>query len=410
MKTLRFIFIIITAGICCAVQSQVLRTVTGRVVDRETRRAVMAASVTDGEGKYATVTNEDGSFILRMPSTSTTMIVSHIGYTTRYLSVGDGRDLRISMVPSTITLNEVLAANPEDVVRIAIENIDSNYVNKPVLQTGFYRETTRKGNRFIYIAEAITDMYRRPYTEGIRGDCVAIRKARRIISTSAKDTLGAKMEGGPTLPLTSDLMKNLDFLFDNETLASYNYAMGPARSEDGTGLVKVTLTPKPDRRRVLPYALLYGDLYITTHSLALLHADLSLDMTDKAKATRVMLSRKPMGVKFKPRGMEFSVTYGQDKTGRLTLSYIRSVMSFKCEWKRKLFSAPYVVTSEMVVTGEQTDGVKPIQSHASFNRHESLYDHPEYFGDPDFWSQYNIIAPTESLEKGIRNLKKRISQ
>ena len=29
------------------------------------------------------------------------------------------------------------------------------------------------------------------------------------------------------------------------------------------------------------------------------------------------------------------------------------------------------------------------------------------FNDPDFWRDYNIIEPTESLEKAIKKLKKK---
>lgn len=404
------IFFTVTAALAFfyayAQQPQDWSTVAGRVTDSETHKPVVAASVTDASGNHATVTNEDGSFILRMPITEKSVKISHIGYATRVVDA-DKDKLNIRLRHTTIMLNDILAAQPEDVIAIAIRNIDNNYLSRPIMQRCFYRETTRKGNRYIYVAEAINDMYRTPYNSGISGDRVAIIKARRLISTNARDTLGAKLMGGPTTPLTLDIVKNLDFMLNPENLAYYNYDMSPALSNDGQGLVKVTVTPKPESRMICPYALLYGDIYITTNSIAITHADLQLDLTSKAKATQAMLYRKPAGVRFKPRGMELYLTYKLDQTGRLTLSYIRSEVSFVCEWKRKFFAAPYHVTSEMVVTGESTENVRPIKSRDSFKQRESLYDHPEFFGDPHFWQQYNIIAPSESLEKGIGKLMKK---
>lgn len=408
MKYLQILLFIILSA--TTLHAQDLVTVTGRVTDADTRQPVNAASVTDLSGHYATVTNEDGTFILKTGDNESFIRVSHIGYNSQKVKIVKDKELRITLKPASISLNTILAAKPEDVVAIAIKSIGDNYTSKPVTQRCFYRETTRKGNRYIYVAEAITDMYRTPYTDGINFDKVAIIKARRLISTSVKDTLGAKLMGGPTTPLTLDAVKNPDFLLNKENLAYYDFSMNPTLSDDGKGLVKVTITPKKESSYNCPYALLYGDIYITTDSIAITHLDLQLDLTDKVKATRAMLYSKPIGVRFKPKGLTTYLSYKPDNTGRLSLSYIRTEVSFVCEWKRKFFAAPYHVVSEMVVTDELTDSVKPIKTRDSFKRHESLYDHPEYFRDPGFWQQYNIIAPSESLEKGVSRLLKKITK
>ena len=389
--------------------SQELASVAGKVTDSETHEAIAYASVTAGDGHYATVSNADGEFILRLPSDSKGFTVSHIGYATRKLKLtGDRNHIAVRLQRTTIMLDNILAARPEDVVRIAIKSIADNYVSVSVIQRCFYRETTQKGKRFIYVAESINDMYRTPYSQGITGDRVAIVKARRLVSASPKDTLGAKLIGGPTTPLTLDAVKNLDFLLNEDNLQYYDFSMLPASTSDGLGQVKVSIRPKKGASIACPYALLYGDIYILTNTIGITHIDMSLDLSNKTKATNAMLYHKPLGVKFKPKGMTLYLTYKPSTTGRLTLSYLRVETSFTCEWKRKLFAAPYRVTSEMVVTDEHTDGVKAIKSRDSFKERESLFDHPEYFGDPEFWKDYNIIAPTESLENGIKKLKRKI--
>jgi hypothetical protein len=130
-------------------------------------------------------------------------------------------------------------------------------------------------------------------------------------------------------------------------------------------------------------------------------------MSDRDNAIRFMLERKPFGVKFRPREFRVSIDYRPDSSGRLFLGYIRTDISFKCDWKRKLFSSPYHVTSEMVVTDMKTENVKPVRGRQVFLSHESLYDRVEFFNDSTFWQQYNIIEPTESLEKGIERLRRK---
>jgi hypothetical protein len=108
-------------------------------------------------------------------------------------------------------------------------------------------------------------------------------------------------------------------------------------------------------------------------------------------------------VRFKPYSFEVLVDY--QTVGKTTrLSYQRSEIKFKCDWKKKLFSSQYTVTAEMVVTERDTTGSQPVSRHDSFNRFDSYYDHTEYFRDKSFWGDYNIIAPTERLNDAIRRL------
>ena len=254
------------------------------------------------------------------------------------------------------------------------------------------------------MAEAVTDMYKTSYSHEIANDRVAIRKARRLISTSHKDTLGAKIAGGPVIPINLDIVKNRSYLLNLTHLSNYSFSMRPfPNTSDGRNEVIITIKPKIKAET----ALLMGDFYIDVSTLAIRHIELQLDMSDRENAIRFMLERKPFGVRFRPREFNITIDYRYDNAGRLFLGYIRTDISFKCDWKRKLFSSPYHVISEMVVTDLQTENVRPVRGRQMFLNYESLYDRVEFFNDSTFWQQYNIIEPTESLEKGIeRSLKK----
>ncbi len=403
MKKMMFTLLICLITSWCA-KAQELKTLTGHVTD-DRGRDLKAATIMAEDSHTATVTNEDGDFILKIPSATETVTVSHMGYTSQVVNIRSKSDIKVRLHAKVIVLDEVLVGTPEDILALAIRNIPQNYLMEPSLQKCFYRETTRKGRRYIYVAEAVNDMYKTDYDNGTNGDKVAISKARRLISTLAKDTLGAKIAGGPVTPVILDIVKNQEYLLNPEHLSQYTYSMRPApTSTNGRSEVIITITPKEE----MSDALLWGDFYIDTQSLAIMHIDLQLDMNNRDKASEFMLQRKPLGVKFKPQELTIQANYRPDENGKLFLSYIRSDISFNCEWKRKLFKAAYHVTSEMVVTDIAKGKVKPIKGKSRFNERESLYDHPEYFGDPEFWDQFNIIAPTESLEKGIKRFMKKM--
>jgi hypothetical protein len=83
-------------------------------------------------------------------------------------------------------------------------------------------------------------------------------------------------------------------------------------------------------------------------------------------------------------------------------------MRFKCDWKRRLFASTYTVTTEMVVTAQAPPSeVHAIRRRDSFGQRDKFYDKVTFFDEPDFWGDYNIIEPTESLEHAIDKLKKK---
>ena len=54
--------------------------------------------------------------------------------------------------------------------------------------------------------------------------------------------------------------------------------------------------------------------------------------------------------------------------------------------------------------------MKRPRGRSSFGIRERFYDKVEYFDDPNFWADYNIIEPTESLEHAIDKLKKKVKK
>jgi hypothetical protein len=59
----------------------------------------------------------------------------------------------------------------------------------------------------------------------------------------------------------------------------------------------------------------------------------------------------------------------------------------------------------MIVTDCQDENVTAIPSKLAFKQNQSLSDKVSNFDDKNFWENFNIIEPTESLESAVNKLK-----
>lgn len=380
-------------------------TVSGTVSDERTGRPIPQASIAAGESGPTVVTNDDGFFTLKSDVRLDAVTVSHVGYESRLMKVPqEAGNLVVKLKPTSIELQEVVVwtGNPRQLVDIAISKIPENYISQPELYHCFYRETAMKRQHYIYVAEGVVDMYKTAYDRNNARDRVAIVKGRRLLSPRRNDTLSVKVIGGPVQPIQLDIAKNLDFLLNPDDLMHYNFTMEPPTTINGRAQYVVALEPG----MLAPWALYHGRLYIDRQTLAFTRAELSLDMSSREKATLFMLVKKPAGVRFRPKELSCLIDYRYEK-GVTHISYIRNIFRFNCDWKRRLLATSFTATCEMVVTDKTNRDVHPIRGRESFDSRDAFYDRVDYFLDPAFWADYNIIEPTESLDQAVDKLVKR---
>ena len=378
--------------------------VNGIVKDASNGRPLKSVNISIPGTHISTVTNEEGTFSIKAPERPKRLRFSHIGYQTTLRNVPENaKSMTVKIIPNTVVLNDVIVMmdDPEKIVKIAINKIPDNYSLSAEQDRCFYRETAQKRKKFIYIAEAVTDMYKTGYNRDINADRVAIHRGRRIVSPKLSDTLSVKVIGGPVQATILDVVKNRPFLLCDEELYFYNMKMEqPVRIDDRPQYV-ISISP----RYRTDYALYYGQLFIDKETLSFTRISLQLDMSNIDNATRAMLVRKPVGVKFRPKELSLLVNYTYDE-GVSRLSYLSTVFRFNCDWKKHLFATSFTAINEMVVTDRHLSGFTPIRRKDSFSERESLYDQQTNFSDDNFWKDYNIIEPTETLEKAINRIIK----
>lgn len=382
-------------------------TVSGEVMDQKTKKKLGNVSVSIPGTNIGTVTNEDGEFVLKIKDSLQAKFIeiADVGYSTYLLPLkkGETQGVKVLLNSNVNVLSEVVihSVDPLKLVEDAIAKIGDNYCPKTNLLTGFYRETIKKGRNYINISEAVVDVYKTHYKDDIEDDRMQVCKGRRLLSQKAGDTIIVKFQGGPNLSVYLDLVKNHDLLFNSENLSYYKFTMGEPVMIDERAHYVVHFTPKV----IAPFALYDGNLYIDRQSLAFSRAEFSFNMDDKQKVTQTILRKKPFKLNFKPEEVSFLVTYKQ-RDGISYLNYIRNEVRFKCDWKKKLFPTSYTILSEMVVTEGKERDINVIPYKASFKANQILSDRVGDFADANFWEDYNIIEPTESLESAVGKLKK----
>lgn len=405
----QLLLLLCLCSLCAMAQDEGVWILSGKVTDAKTHKAMPHVSVTDRS--VGTVTNEAGEFVLKLPQAPETVTFSYLGYKTQHLSASklNGVRVEVRMEPSSVMLDEIVVrgADAKELVLKAMEKISDNYPSVPNLLRGFYRETVAKRNHFTSISEGVVDVYKTSYNKNTDWrDGVAILKGRRLLSQRPSDTLSVKLQGGPVLPISLDVVKEKDLLLTPEELDNYSFRYVAMSRADERNQYVIEIKPL----LVMPYALWQGRLYIDQETLAFTRIDLSLDMNDKDKVTQMILKKKPATLRFTPHELSIYIDYKTDN-GVTRINYMRNVIRFRCDWKRKLFKSNFTVTSEMVVTDRQEGKeLKPIKNRDTFNRRDNFYDKVIYFNDPDFWGNDNIIEPTEDLLKGIEKIKRRIAR
>lgn len=388
-------------------------TVSGVVRDKENRKKLENVAVSLVGTPIGTVTNAEGVFSLKIPHMDTIpqLELSHIGYMNARFSASapegsNNMHATILMIPIALQLNEVVAYgnSARRIVEEALERIPKNYPSGESMTSAFYRETVQKGHRYISISEAMLDVYKTSYRQRTSDrDKVQIDKARRLLSQKQSDTLGVKVVGGPNLPLFMDVVKNAYALFDEETLDYYSFVQEPSVFIDDRLQYVISFRP----RVKLDYALYVGRVFIDREHLAFTRAEFELDLSDRERAIAAILYKKPLGLRFRPQKVSFLITYRQHD-GVTCLNYICNEMCFKCDWKRRLFSSSYVARSEMVAVDREEHPERVIARRDAFKPYQVFYDIVKEYWSEDFWKDYNIIEPTESLEDAVKKLRKQM--
>ena len=384
----------------------------GEVVDADTKKPLVFATLTVVGTNISTISNTEGTFLLKVPSSmkEANVLISFLGYKDLSLPLSDFKDgkNRIAMDVSIIELSEVNIAIPKDagaLVRETLKKKGENYFEDPTLMTAFYRETIKKRRKNVSLSEAVVNIYKAPYTS-LRKDAVQLYKARKSTDYDKLDTIALQLQGGPFNALFVDIMKYPEYIFAEESLDNYIFEFDRSTQVNGKLIYVINFKQRED----IIDPLYQGKLYIDADKKILTSAIYSLNITDRDMAARLFVRKKPRNANVWPTDVAYRVDY-REKNGRWYYGYSNVLLEFKINWDRRLFNSVYSMTCEMAVTDwekNDSDGFpKPKQRIKSSI---ILADAAIGFTDPDFWGEYNIIEPEKSIESAIKKIQRQLKR
>lgn len=384
----------------------------GEVVDSDTKKPLVFASLTLEESNISTITNTEGEFLLKIPQSlnDANILVSFLGYKTQTIPLAELKDgnNKINLEVSITELPEInisVPKNAEALVRETLKKKGENYFDDPTLMTAFYRETIKKRRRNVSLSEAVVNIYKTPYTS-VKKDGVKLYKARKSTDYSKLDTVALKLQGGPFNALFVDIMKYPEYIFTEETISDYDFSFDRSTRVNDQLIYVVDFKQK----EFINAPLYKGKLYIDAENRILTSAIYALNITDKDEASRLFVRKKPANAKVWPNEVAYRVDY-REKNGRWYYGYSNVLLEFKINWDKRLFNSVYSMTCEMAVTDWKKNMAADYpKSKERIKSSIILSDEAIGFSDPDFWGEYNIIEPEKSIESAIRKIKRQLKR
>ena len=382
----------------------------GRIVEKNTNKALALATVTLEGTNISTVSNTEGEFLLKVPVSMKDAFVSFsfLGYLTKRMPLSqlNDRKNKIELDVSITQLAEVNINAPKDaeaLVREVLNRKGENYFNDPTLMTAFYRETIKKRRRNVSLSEAVVNIYKSPYSSN-KKDAVQLYKARKSTDYSKLDTVALKLQGGPFNTLYVDIMKYPEFIFAGASVDEYEFSF------DRSTLINDRLIYIIDFEQLksIVEPLYRGKLYIDVESKTLTSAVYKLNITNRELASRLFVRKKPSNVDVWPTEVAYRVDY-RSKNGKWYYGYSNVLLEFKVDWDDKLFNSVYSMTAEMAVTDWKKNTEKEnLKAREKIKKSIILSDEALGFSDPDFWGEYNIIEPEKSIESAIKKIQRQL--
>jgi CarboxypepD_reg-like domain len=390
---------------------QELITIKGKVIDAETRAPLVFATVAVAETNVAIVTNIDGEFTLKIGENipSKNLEVTYLGYKNKLVAISDLKENRskniIEMEAAPIPIKEIIVKplDPVDIVAKAISNIGRNYESVPNLMTAFYRETIKKNRTYVSIGEAVVEIFKAPYASDARYDGVRIYKGRKGSDVQRMDTVLFKLQGGPVSVLQLDIAKNTESILTKEAMDYYNYTLSGVIEIDNRPHYVIDFLQKPN----VEIPLFMGSFYIDMDNYAITEAEFGFNLSNKEEAASIFIRKKPVGMKVTPEVATYRTKY-RLQNGKLHFVYSRAEVKFKVNWARKLFNTYYTTMSEIAVTDRTDQEVIKFAGKDKVKFNDVFSDKVGAFTDKEFWGDYNVIEPDQSIESAIRKLSRKL--
>jgi len=379
--------------------------IRGRVFDKGNQQPLPFSSIYLIGKSIGTISNDDGGFLLKLSSAdiSETLTISCVGYKnfTSPVSSLINTNNNYYLKTDVISIQEVIIRklSPVLLLQSATDRIMINYPQKPAILTSFYRETVKRGNRYMMVSEAMLENYKTSYTT-LSADQVKILKSRKSEDINNNDTVMLKLKAGLSTMLLLDVVKNMPDFLTGESQVDYSYKMADIVVEDGKDHYAIEFSPKGNSSS----AIYSGRIILDIQDLAFRWVEFYISPEQLDQATDLFIIRKPANLIVNVLKANYKIAFRQSGS-KYYLHLIQCETQFRVRKRRKLSGSVYSTKLEMAVTDIDTTDVERFPLKETARLHEFFTDQVGDY-DESFWGEYNFITPDESLENAMVKLNK----
>ena len=380
----------------------------GKIIDADTKKPLSFTNLAISESNISTITNTDGEFLLKISTNllDKKLTISHLGYEKQEIKISSFSNYeKITLIPAVTKLTEIsistLKGDAKSMVLEVLKNKSDAHSTGSKVMTAFYRETIKKRRKNASLSEAVVQIHKQPKNSS-RRDGIDLIKARKSTDYTRLDTLALKLQGGPFSNLYTDVVKYTDLIFDENNLDLYKFSFDKS-TQINNNLVYVVNFKQIS---FIKTPLYFGKLYIDAKTLALTSALFHLNVSNKELSSKMYVRKKPKKVDVYPTQATYRVNY-RTQNEKWHYAYSNILLTFKVNWKGKLFNSTYTLNSEMAITDWKHNTDKYARTKYNTLRPTTiLTDKVSGFSDPEFWGEYNIIEPEKSIESAIAKIKR----
>ena len=137
-----------------------------------------------------------------------------------------------------------------------------------------------------------------------------------------------------------------------------------------------------------------------------------MNVEGRKDATNIFIRKKPAKMKVDVEEARYVADF-VESNGKWYFNYSSTEVKFKVRWTNRffgLFSTSYIIGSEIAVTDRYENGVSKFPRKERIRSSDVIAEKVEYFQDPDFWGEYNVIEPDLEITKAIKRLSGKLSR
>jgi hypothetical protein len=371
-------------------------TISGKVVDLETREPITFASVGIKGKPIGTITNLQGEFDFHIPNEyrNDIFVISMLGYGTYEVpawTLLDKPSLVIEMTKSTQVLHEVIISDSlkgGDILRIALTRVEENYPMAPFITDGFYRDIKKVGGTFVSLLEAAIKIYdedyKAPRNKFKLRERVLLLEVRRSLGYSNKFT--AYFDEGNLL---EDLLlhNNVRYRqFPEEEIFFSSLQRERDSYYNNHEIFVVSHSSKEYRLK----------LFVDKTNYSIIHLEYENDQHSEIAKKRGMISRF-VGLK---RTIDF-----KEYNGRMYLNYL--TVDSKINWydsKTNELKFETELNQQLLINEIFPNTTERIGTTEKMRSYGLQFQDLPY--NKTFWNNYNVIKETPLDKKIIEDLEK----